>query len=119
MASRRQFFVVLGTALGLGPALVWLTGGSSPSADIGHEFPFQKTDDEWRRTLTSQQYRVLRRHATEAPFTSPLNNEKRTGTFVCAGCGHELFASRTKFESGTGWPSFWEPLPQAVGTSVD
>jgi peptide-methionine (R)-S-oxide reductase len=120
MASRRQFFVVLGSALGLGPLIVWLTGRSSSSADIGDEtFPIQKSDDDWRRKLTPQQYRVLRRHATEAPFTSPLNQEKRRGTFVCAGCGNELFASRTKFESGTGWPSFWEPLPGAIGTSVD
>jgi peptide-methionine (R)-S-oxide reductase len=120
MASRRQFFVVLATAIGLGPAIVWLTGRSSPTADTSHEaFPIQKTEEEWRRTLTSAQYRVLRRHATEPPFTSPLNDEKRKGTFVCAGCGNELFASRTKFDSGTGWPSFWEPLPGAVGTSID
>jgi peptide-methionine (R)-S-oxide reductase len=120
MASRRQFFVVLGTALGLGPVVVWLTGRSSPSANMGNTaFPIQKSDDEWRQLLSSQQYRVLRRHSTEAPFTSPLNHEKRRGIFVCAGCGNELFDSRTKFDSGTGWPSFWEPLPGAVGTSVD
>src|SRR5688572_21272327 len=120
MASRRQFFVALGTAGGLGPAIVWVTGRSSPSADIGNEaFPIQKSDDDWRRVLTSEQYRILRRHATESPFTSPLNQEKRRGIFVCAGCGNELFASQTKFESGTGWPSFWEPMPAAVGTSVD
>jgi peptide-methionine (R)-S-oxide reductase len=120
MASRRQFFVVLGSALGLGPLIVWLSGRSSPSADATNlAFPIRKADEEWRRVLTSQQYRVLRRHATEPPFTSPLNQEKRRGTFVCAGCGKKLFASRTKFESGTGWPSFWEPLAGAVGTSVD
>ena len=78
-----------------------------------------KTDDEWRRILTREPDRVLRDRATERAFTSPLNQEKRQGTFVCAGCGHPLFASTAKFESGTGWPSFWEPLPNAVGTEVD
>jgi peptide-methionine (R)-S-oxide reductase len=82
-------------------------------------FPIEKTDEQWRQALSAQQYRVLRRHATEAPFTSPLNQEKRRGTFVCAGCGNALFDAGSKFESGTGWPSFWEPLPGAVGTSVD
>ena len=118
MASRRQLFVALASAIGLGPVIVWLTGRSNPSA--GSEvFPVQKTEDEWRRGLTSAQYRILRRHSTEPPFTSPMNDEKRPGTFACAGCGNELFASRTKFDSGTGWPSFWEPLPGAIGTSVD
>ena len=119
MPSRRQFFVALGSALGLGPLVIWLSGRFSPSADAHLAFPIQKSDDAWRQALSSQQYRVLRRHATEPPFTSPLNQEKRRGTFGCAGCGNELFASSTKFESGTGWPSFWEPLPGAVGTSVD
>ncbi len=65
------------------------------------------------------QYQVLRKHGTERAGTSPLNNEKRKGAFRCAGCGEPLFDSGTKFESGTGWPSFWEPLPGAVGTSAD
>ena len=78
-----------------------------------------RTDDEWRRTLTPEQYRVLRCHGTEAPGTSPLNDEHRAGTFRCAGCGEPLFSSQTKFDSGTGWPSFREPMPGAVGTSVD
>jgi len=82
-------------------------------------FPIQKSDDEWRKSLDSQQYQVLRKHGTERAGTSPLNNEKRKGAFRCAGCGEPLFDSGTKFESGTGWPSFWEPLPGAVGTSAD
>lgn len=81
--------------------------------------PVQKTDDEWRKALTPKQFQVLRQHATEHPGTSPLNDEKRTGMFSCAGCGQPLFSSDTKFESRTGWPSFWAPLEQAVATSTD
>ena len=83
------------------------------------QFPLTKTDEEWRRELSREAYRVLREHGTERAFTSPLNGEKRAGTFVCAGCGQALFSSDTKFESGTGWPSFYKPLDGAVGTSVD
>jgi peptide-methionine (R)-S-oxide reductase len=77
------------------------------------------TDEEWRARLTPEQYRVLRKHGTERAGTSPLNREKRTGTFQCAGCGQPVFDSATKFESGTGWPSFWEPLANAVETQTD
>jgi peptide-methionine (R)-S-oxide reductase len=79
----------------------------------------QKTDEEWRKALTSEQFHVLRKHGTEAPGTSPLNAEKREGTFRCAACGQPLFSSDTKFESGTGWPSFWKPLEEAVATTTD
>src|SRR5262245_46492140 len=79
----------------------------------------QKSDDDWRQELTPQQFQVLRKHGTEPPGSSPLNHEKRAGTFKCAGCGKPLFDAGTKFESGTGWPSFWEPLPDAVGTTTD
>jgi peptide-methionine (R)-S-oxide reductase len=78
-----------------------------------------KDDAEWRKELTPQQYQVLRHHATEPRGSSPLNREKRTGTFKCAGCGQELFSSEAKYESGTGWPSFSRPLSEAVGESVD
>jgi peptide-methionine (R)-S-oxide reductase len=78
-----------------------------------------KTEEEWRRTLTPEQFRVLREHGTERAGTSPLNAEKRPGRFSCAGCGHPLFSADTKFESGTGWPSFWEPVDGAVETTVD
>ena len=79
----------------------------------------QKTEDEWRKTLTPEQFHVLREHGTERPFTSPLNREKRTGVFRCAGCGEPLFDSSTKYESGSGWPSFWAPMDHAVKTTTD
>jgi len=80
---------------------------------------FTLSDDEWRKRLTPEQYRVLRQHGTERAGTSPLDKEKRAGTFACAGCGLPLFASETKFNSGTGWPSFFQPLEQAVATTAD
>jgi peptide-methionine (R)-S-oxide reductase len=79
----------------------------------------QKTDSAWRQELDPLQHHVLREHGTERPFTSPLNNEKRAGTFRCAGCGEPLFDSQTKYESGSGWPSFWAPLEDKVATTVD
>jgi peptide-methionine (R)-S-oxide reductase len=79
----------------------------------------QKSEQEWRQTLTPEQFHVLREHGTEQRGTSPLNKEKREGTFLCAGCGQPLFSSDTKYESGTGWPSFWRPKEQAVATTVD
>ncbi len=88
---------------------------TAPEAD----YPVQKTAAEWRATLSPEAYRVLREHGTERPGTSPLNAEKRPGTFVCAGCGQALFDAGTKYESGTGWPSFWAPKEGAVGTTSD
>ena len=80
----------------------------------------EKSDAEWRQSLSPEAYRVLREHGTERAGTSPLNREKRKGTFTCAGCGKPLFSSETKYESGTGWPSFWAPLGEdAVGTTED
>jgi len=80
---------------------------------------FEKTNDEWKRALTPEQFHVLREHGTERPGASPLNAEKRKGTFRCAGCGQPLFASETKFEIGTGWPSFWMPVEGTVETTED
>ena len=77
------------------------------------------SDAEWRKKLGAAAYAVLRQAGTERPYSSPLNGEKRAGTFLCKGCAQPLFASRTKFESGTGWPSFWAPLKGAVGTTTD
>jgi len=82
-------------------------------------FPFQLTDAEWRARLTPDQYRVLRQHATEAPGSCALLYEKRPGTFTCAGCGQPLFEAQTKFESGTGWPSFFNPIPGSIATTED
>jgi peptide-methionine (R)-S-oxide reductase len=82
-------------------------------------FPVSYSDAEWRRRLTADQYEILRRNGTERPGSSALLREKRRGTFVCAADNHPLFASDTKFESGTGWPSFWRPLPGSIGTSTD
>ncbi|WP_294392518.1 peptide-methionine (R)-S-oxide reductase MsrB [uncultured Sphingomonas sp.] len=82
-------------------------------------FPVTLSDAEWRKRLSPPAYRVLRQEGTEAPFSSPLLREHRAGLFTCGGCRRPLFASRTKFESGTGWPSFWAPLKDAVGTRRD
>jgi peptide-methionine (R)-S-oxide reductase len=81
--------------------------------------PEALNDEDWRKTLTPEQYRVLRKHATERPGTSPLNAEKRAGEFLCAGCGQALFQSDTKYESGSGWPSFWTPIEGSVETTTD
>jgi peptide-methionine (R)-S-oxide reductase len=95
--------------------LRWQDGDVSAAA----RFEIENSDAEWRRILKPEAYRVLRGHGTERPFSSALNAEKRKGVFECAGCALPLFASATKFESGTGWPSFWQPLPDAVATKDD
>lgn len=82
-------------------------------------FEIMRTDEEWMKILTPEQYRVLRRHGTERAGTSPLDSEKRAGTFLCAGCDLPVYSSQTKFDSGTGWPSFWDAIEGAVGTSTD
>ncbi len=83
-------------------------------------YPFTRTDAEWQASLTAEQYRVMRAHGTERACTSPLNDEHRTGTYECAGCGAPLFTTEAKFESGTGWPSFFQPVtPDAVGMTED
>ena len=83
------------------------------------DYPVKKTAEEWRKQLSPEAYHVLREHGTERAGTSPLNREKRAGTFICSGCDHPLFKTDTKFESGTGWPSFFDPMPGAVGTTED
>jgi peptide-methionine (R)-S-oxide reductase len=85
----------------------------------GHTFPFQLSDAEWQKRLTPEQYRVLRRHGTETPGSCSLLREKQPGTFTCAGCDQPLFISGTKFESGTGWPSFFDPIDGALDNTQD
>jgi peptide-methionine (R)-S-oxide reductase len=91
---------------------------AAPAAGAAH-FEVEHTEPEWRALLTAEQFAVLRQEATERPFSSALNHEKRHGTFSCAGCALALFSSDTKFDSGTGWPSFWKPLDNAVATTED
>ncbi len=91
---------------------------STKSAPAEH-FAVEKSDEEWRRELSPEAYHVLRKHGTERAGTSPLNQEKRDGVFVCAGCGTPVYEAATKFESGTGWPSFYAPIEGGVGTSED
>ena len=95
--------------------------GSSDSAEAASgSFPVTKTDEEWRAILTPEQYQVLRQEATEPPFKNEYHDLKTAGTYHCAGCGSPLFSSETKFDSGTGWPSFWEPISEdAIGTKTD
>ena len=120
MIQRRQLLSAVAVGLGLGPLLLWLERESSaPARAAESHFPVTKTEDEWRRVLPPERFRILRGHSTERAFSSPLDQEHRRGTFFCAGCGHPLFASATKFDSGTGWPSFWTPLEGAIGTQVD
>ena len=112
--SRRKALAWLGASAAL-PAIAACSGG--PAQAKG--YPVSYPDAEWRRRLTPAQYQILRGKGTEAPGTSPLLHEKRAGTFVCAADGHALFASSTKYDSKTGWPSFWQALPGAVGTATD
>jgi peptide-methionine (R)-S-oxide reductase len=111
----RQAWLVGGVSLAVLAGLWWLRDDPVRAGT----FEIVRSDDEWRRILKPAAYKVLRQHGTERPHSSPLNHEKRRGVFACAGCALPLFASETKFESGTGWPSFFRPLPDAVGTSSD
>jgi peptide-methionine (R)-S-oxide reductase len=113
--SRRR--LLIGTAV-LGALAGAVSSGAPLAAGAPNiptdSFAVTHTDAEWRQLLSSQQYAVLRGASTESPYSSPLNDEHRAGTFGCAGCGQDLFSSTTKFDSGTGWPSFWKALPNAV-----
>jgi peptide-methionine (R)-S-oxide reductase len=102
-----------GALAATGSVLACTTATGSPRTPVG-TFEVNHSDDEWRRLLNPQQYAVLRTASTERPFSSPLNDEHRSGTFDCAGCGQGLFSSTTKFDSGTGWPSFYQSLTNAV-----
>jgi len=110
--NRRAFMgLAAGTAIA---GVAVLTSGQAEAS-----FEIQLSPDEWRRRLGADRFHILREAGTEPPFTSPLNKEKRKGIFVCAGCGLALFSSAAKFDSGTGWPSFWKALPGAVAYRRD
>jgi peptide-methionine (R)-S-oxide reductase len=115
MLTRRH--LLARTALGV------VTASATPSwivqSRAEESFPVTHTEAEWRKQLTPDQFAVLRKAATERPFSSALLHEERRGNFVCAGCDLDLFSSTTKYDSRTGWPSFWEPLENAVGTTRD
>ena len=108
--NRRQFTLA---------GAVLAAAGLAPAGARAEAFEVVRSDEEWRRLLTPAQYAVLRKGGTERAWSSPLDGEKRTGTFHCAGCDLALFASATKYDSGTGWPSFWQPLANAVGTKPE
>ena len=115
MNDRRDFLGLAGAG-----AVSLLLYGLSGNADAGTmRFAVNRSPLEWKRLLGPQRYHILREAGTERAFTSPLNEEHRRGTFICAGCAKPLFTSATKFDSGTGWPSFWKPLPGAVVTRSD
>jgi peptide-methionine (R)-S-oxide reductase len=115
MVDRRLLLAGAGAAALLA-GLRWF---QSDAVEAAGTFEIQKSDSEWRRVLTKAQYEVLRLHRTEVPGSSPLNHEKRKGTFSCAACALPLFSSETKYDSKTGWPSFYAPLGNAVGTATD
>jgi peptide-methionine (R)-S-oxide reductase len=118
--SRRNVLTL--SAAAIGGALLFgnrFFSGTSARAAENEHFEVQHTDAEWRAKLTPAQYSVLRDEGTERAFTSPLDHETRSGIYACAGCDLKLFSSDTKYDSGTGWPSFWQPLPNAVNKRVD
>ncbi len=112
--SRRSFLTLLGLG-GAARALAACSGSPAPAQSD----PVARSEADWRKRLSQQEFAVLRQEATERPYSSPLNKENRKGLYACQGCGNALYASRTKFESGTGWPSFWDAIPGAVGTKTD
>ncbi len=110
MMTRRSLLMQSAVGVAIFPLL---------AAARAETFAVSHSDDEWRKLLTPDQFAVLRQSATERPYTSPLLHEKHRGTFACAGCDLGLFSSTTKYDSHTGWPSFWAPLDNAVGTTRD
>lgn len=107
--ERRSFIATLAAGLGL--------ASGAKGAETG--FEVTRSEAEWKAMLSDLEYRVMRQEDTERPFTSPLNDEKRAGTYLCRGCEQPLYSSEHKFDSGTGWPSFWQALPGAIGTRTD
>jgi len=118
-SPHRRAVLGLGTSVAVA-AIVWrISGNGETGAIAATPAPFQLSDAEWHKRLSPQAYAVLRQSATEYPYSSPLNAEHRKGLFVCAGCAQPLYSSTTKFESHTGWPSFYDHLPRAIGEKSD
>lgn len=116
----RRTFLATGTgAIGLGALALMAHGQDVVAVDVVQAPTFKLNDAQWQARLGPARYAVLRQAATEPAFSSPLDHEHRVGTFHCAGCDLPLYSSKTKFDSGTGWPSFWKPLPNAVTTDTD
>ncbi len=116
----RRTFLKVGAALGLGLLARASAMFSAQAKEPGRDFKVTKTDEEWKRILTSEQYQVLRQEATERPYRNKYHNHKGVGTYHCAGCDLPLFSSEHKYDSGTGWPSFWQPMREtAIGTKTD
>jgi peptide-methionine (R)-S-oxide reductase len=118
MQLTRRAVLLGGSAMAALSAFSLWRSASQPIAAEG-DFPFKLTDEEWKAKLDPAAYNVLRHEDTERPYTSPLNDEHGTGTFNCAGCDQVLFKSETKFDSGTGWPSFYDFVPGSLGTTTD
>ena len=114
LSRRSMLFATVSGLVG-----VFLAPKKVSAASDASDAQWDLSDQEWKKRLSSDSYQVLRREGTEPPFTSELNSEKRSGTYHCAGCDLSLFSSQAKFDSGTGWPSFWQPLPGAIDTKVD
>ena len=119
MTTHRRSFLLGGTAAVALGAFAWALRPQDGALAAEGSFEISATEAEWREKLTAEQFAVLREEGTERPWSSPLLEEHREGTFDCAGCDQPLFSSAVKYDSGTGWPSFWEPLPGAVGESED
>jgi peptide-methionine (R)-S-oxide reductase len=119
MRLDRRHFLGLGGAAAIAAGLAPVLAARGRPAAAIPAFPYTLSDAQWRERLTREQYEVLRREGTERPYSSPLDKEYRKGAYACAGCAHPLFSSSTKFDSGTGWPSFWQPLDGAVGETKD
>lgn len=117
--SRRRFLQAGGAVAVLGALGIYVLRAPQTGAVESESFEVTHTDDEWKKILTPNQFKVLREAATERPYSSALNDEHRHGIFSCAGCDLDLYSSETKFESGTGWPSFYQPLDKAIGTTRD
>ena len=117
MDAKRRYFLLAGAAVGMSSLIPPLVGNSKVTSL--EKFEVTHTDAEWKSLLNGKAYTILRHEGTEPPYSSPMNDEHRTGIFACAGCAQQLYSSKTKFDSRTGWPSFWQPLDKAIITKAD